>query len=53
MTSILFRPENAPHDETDLEKGVPYIIIAHNTIVGNDLNEFMHKLARMRKLVFH
>jgi len=56
MTSILIRPDDAPSNETDLEKGIPYIIVVHISLIGKSpgaFDEFMHKVAKMRKLVFH
>jgi len=56
MTSILIRPDDAPSNETDLEKGIPYIIVVHISLIGKSpgaFDEFMHKVAKMRKLIFH
>jgi len=47
MTSILIRPD---------DKGIPYIIVVHISLIGKSpgaFDEFMHKVAKMRKLIFH
>lgn len=53
MTSLIFRPPGAPNNETDLEHGVPYIIIAHVAMIEKDPEAFMAKLPKIRQLVFH
>lgn len=49
MTTLLIRPEYAPTNTSDLEQDVPYIVIAHISLLGKDGSDLMRKLCSMKQ----
>ena len=51
MTSMLWRPEYAPTNTSDLLTEKPYILIAHTALLGENPEAFMDKITGMQKWV--
>lgn len=49
MTTMLIRPEHTMHNTSDLEPLIPYILVAHITLVQKDPSGFVEKLKSMKR----